>query len=410
MSESTEYIPRADEAGVTWREDDCFENASPVKPSNGAAEADILEDARPWIDVGQTASDADILIGPGRWITRGAGVLLIAYTGTGKSTWTATQSFSWGLGRESLGMRPAAALRSIVFQAEDDAGDLQAMANSIVSELAPSDDERETLRRNVLVITESALTGVEFLQRRVAPTLERYTPDLIWINPLSTYFGSDLNDQREVALFFRNTLNPLLLRHRCTCFGVHHCPKPSKERNGWTGGQLAYAGAGSADMANWAREVITLRETAPGLFEMSLAKRWRKIGWTDNENRPTATRLIAHDRKGGQVWRDVTPDILADLGATPYSDAALLALVPNGGIDRSELVRLASETFSTTERTAVKVVNDARRERRRNRNGTSERFALLDETNRPRKEVYPDKPMGREVIWLTRSRSVSEKR
>jgi DnaB-like helicase N terminal domain/AAA domain len=361
-----------------------------------------IDDAYPWIDASQGASDADILIGPGRWITRGAGVFLVGFTGTGKSTWSATQAFSWALGRESLGMRPTAPLRSLVFQAEDDAGDLAAMAGSILGELAPTEAEREQIRRNVLIITETASTGIEFLKRRVAPALRKHAPDLLWINPISTYFGSDLNDQREVATFFRNTLNPLLLQYRCACIPVHHCPKPSKERSGWSGGQLAYSGAGSADMANWAREVITLKETSPGLFEMSLAKRWRKIGWTDSENRPTATRLIAHDRNGGQVWRDATPAVLEEMGATQYSDAALLTLVPALGIDRAELIRRTADAFAVTERTAVKFVNDARRERRRNVNGRQERCAILKETERPRREVYPDKPAGRPVVWLTK--------
>lgn len=359
-------------------------------------------DAVPWIDAGQTASEADVLIGPGRWLTRGSGVILVGYTGVGKSTWVATQAFSWALGRESLGMRPTAPLKSIVFQAEDDAGDLSEMSRSTLAALAPTAEEREQIRRNVLIITETASTGIEFLTRRVAPALRRHAPDLLWINPISTYFGSDLNDQREVATFFRNTLNPLLLEHRCSCLPVHHCPKPSKERNSWAGGQLAYAGAGSADLANWAREVITLKETSPGLFEMTLCKRWRKVGWTDAENRPTATRLIAHDRTGGQVWRDATPDVLAELGATPYSDAAFLALVPDAGIDRTELVQRVSDTFSLSQTTALRYISDARRERRRSVNGQHQRVALLAETKRLRREVYPDRPEGRAVIWLTK--------
>lgn len=365
--------------------------------------------ACPWIDAGKGASDADILIGPGRWITRGAGVLLVGYTGSGKSTWTATQSFSWALGRESLGMRPNGPLRSLFFQAEDDAGDLETMASSIVAELSPDDVEREQIRRNVLVITESAVTGIDFLNRRVAPALRRYEPDLLWLNPLSTYMGADLNDQRECAAFLRNTLNPFLTKYRCACFVIHHCPKPSKERNSWTGGQLAYAGAGSGDIANWAREVITLRETSPGLFEMTLAKRWRKVGWKDAEGRPTPSRLIVQDRSGGQVWREATKDVLEELGAQPYSDSALLALVPEAGIDRTVLIRSVADRFGVTERTAAKFVANARQERRRNLNGSTLRFALLDEIERPRRDVYPSRPSGRPVVWLTKAASVRER-
>jgi AAA domain len=359
--------------------------------------------ASPWIDAGQMASDSDILLGPGRWLPRGSGAMLIGYTGTGKSTLTATWSFSWAIGRESLGIRPTGRLRSLVFQAEDDAGDLDAMAKSILAELRPSDEELQAIRENVLIITETAITGIDFLRRRVAPALIKFHPDILWLNPLSTYFGSDLNDQREVARFFRNTLNPLLLKHRCLNFNVHHCPKPTKEREGWKGGQLAYSGAGSADLANWAREIITLRETSPGLFELAATKRWRKLGWQDTEGRPTAIRQIAQDRTGGQVWRDATPELLEELGVTPYSVAALLALVPEAGIDRAELIRRGAETFSVTERTAAKYIDGGRREHHRMVNGQTKRCKLFHEMERPRRDVYPDKPSGKPVVWLTKS-------
>jgi hypothetical protein len=358
--------------------------------------------AAPWIDAGLTVSDGDIVLGPGRWGTRGSGISIIGQTGAGKSTLVSTLTFPWAIGRESLGIRPAQRLRSLVFQAEDDDGDLDIMAQSILRELNPSADELQAIRENVLVVSEGSVTGIEFLRTRVAPALRKYRPDVLCLNPLSTYFGSDLNDQEKVARFFRNTLNPLLVKHRCLCIIVHHIPKPTKERSEWKGGQLAYSGAGSADLANWAREVVTLRETGQGLFELTATKRWRKLGWTDSEGRPTATRQIMQDRSGGQVWRDATPQLLEELGAKSYSDTALLALVPDEGIDRSELLRRAAETFSVTERTAAKFVGDARRECRRTLNGKSDRCKLLHETRRPRREVYPESPAGRPVVWLTK--------
>jgi hypothetical protein len=50
-------------------------------------------------------------------------------------------------------MRPNGPLKSLIIQAEDDDGDLGVMAESIVAELKPNDDEREQMRRNVLVLT-----------------------------------------------------------------------------------------------------------------------------------------------------------------------------------------------------------------------------------------------------------------
>jgi hypothetical protein len=58
--------------------------------------------------------------------------------------------------------------------------------------------------------------------------------------------------------------------------------------------------------------------------------------------------------------------------------------------------------FTLTSRTAVKYVNAALRQSRRILDGKPVRCALLKAENRPRKDVYPESPAGRPVVWLTR--------
>jgi hypothetical protein len=360
-----------------------------------------LPPVRPWIDIRAAKSDA-VLIGPGRFLCPGAGVFVIAPSGAGKSTWSATQAFWWAIGRESLGLEPTRPLKSLIFQAEDDDGDLEEMASGVMGAMNCSQEEQAVIRANVLMVTERAATGLRFLREVVAPVLAEVKPDLLWVNPLSAYFGDDLNDQRAVAAFFRNTLNPLLAEYHCLNFTIHHVPKPNKERDGWTGTALSYAGAGSADLSNWAREVIVLKETSPGLFEMTATKRWRKLGWTDAEGKPTPSRLIAHGVNGQQVWRDATREVLADLGAVPYSNTELLALVPDGGMDKAELLRQVAEKFSVTTRTAANYVAGAIRPCNRTVNGKRIRGCLLESQERLRREIYPDSPSGRPVVWLTK--------
>jgi hypothetical protein len=335
-------------------------------------------------------------------LSRGAGLFIIAPSGAGKSTWSATQAFAWGAGRESLGFVPTKPLRSLIVQAEDDDGDLADMRNGIIGALRLTAAERELVRQNVLIVTERSATGIPFLFDVFEPLLRKMHPDLAWINPLSAYFGDNLNDQQAVAGFFRNNLNRMIAKHECAVIPVHHVPKPSKERGDWTGNQLSYSGAGSADLSNWSRETIVLRETAPGLYDMTCTKRWRKLGWTDLDAKPTGTRRIAYGAGGEQYWRDATPDVLAELGAWPYTDAALLELVPAAGIDKAELSRLVVQTFTIAERTARRYVTDATRIKHRRVNGESQKIALLKETTRPRREVYPDAPQGRPVVWLNK--------
>lgn len=365
------------------------------------AEREARPAARPWLDVALPPDDDSILIGPGRWLTRGSGCFITAPTGIGKSTLSATLSYSFALGRECLGFKPARPLKSLIVQAEDDDGDLVAMRAGILYAIQPGKADLDQLRANVLIHTERANTGEKFLSNVVQPLLEANRPDLIWLNPVSAFFGDDLNDQRAVAKFFRNGLNPLLARYGCAAFPVHHTAKPTKEKSGWTDGAAAYLSAGHSDLANWSRETITLREIMPGLFELACSKRWRHLGWTDPEGRPARVRRIAHGEGGLQFWRDATPDILNDMGARPYSDAALVALIPLEGMDKAELVRQAVTEFSIGERTAKNYVADLSRVRTRLVNGTKFKCALVRETERDRKEVYPEKRGNRPVVWLT---------
>jgi hypothetical protein len=154
-------------------------------------------------------------------------------------------------------------------------------------------------------------------------------------------------------------------------------------------------------LANWSRESLTLRETAPGLYQMTATKRWRHLQWRDAEGKLVGYRMIAHG-KGEQVWRDADEVTLEEFGATQYSDSKLLELVPADGIDKAELEKLVSDKFAITERTARSYILGGIRQCRRMRDGKSIKCSILKETKRPRKEVYPDQPANRPVSWITR--------
>jgi hypothetical protein len=361
-----------------------------------------VPEAMPWVDVQPVPSDdTTVLIGPGRFISRGGGVLIVAPTGAGKSTWSATVAFSFALGRAALGLKPNGPLRSLVIQAEDDPGDIAEMKTGVVGELNPTTVEIEKLRQNVLIVTERNRTGLQFLWEVVKPLLERHRPDLLWINPLSAYFGADLNKQDAVAAFLRNGLNPLIAEAQCAAFVIHHTAKPSRERTGWNAGELAYLGSGSADIANWSRETMVLRPVKEGLYEMACTKRWRRLGWQDADGKPTNIKLIAYGRTS-QVWVEATDEVLGDLGVSKYSDSELLELIPEAGIDKKVLIEAAMKTFAVSDRTARSYVSGCIKECERSINGKRVRCALLKEAKRPRKEVYPDGPVNRPVMWLTK--------
>jgi hypothetical protein len=162
-------------------------------------------------------------------------------------------------------------------------------------------------------------------------------------------------------------------------------------------------GSGSSDLANWSRETLVLRPVKNDLYELLATKRWRRLGWTDADGKPTQSRLIAHGRNGRQYWRLVNETDLDELGARPYTDAAALGLVPDAGIDKTRLVELVEQNFTVQNRTARKYVSDLAKPYLRTIGGKRQKCALLSESERVRKDVYPDKPKGPGVIWLMRA-------
>lgn len=367
----------------------------------GASEYKLL--AKPLIHFKPLPDDdPSVLIGPRRWCTRGSGNFLVAYTGIGKSTLTITQSMAFALGKPCLGFAPNGPLKSVIIQSEDDPGDIASMMQGFYDVLQPSPEEIELLEKNILVITENSCTGIRFLNNVVRPALQQYRPDLLWVNPISAYFGGDLKDPALTAEFFRNTLNPMLTEFGAAFWGIHHATKPNKDRAEWQGADLAYLGAGNADLANWSRETVVLREVGDGVFEMVCTKRWRKLGWTDADGNPARSKQIAYGLGGKQYWRLADDADLARVGAQHYTEDRLVALVPDGGIDKADLVKLAANQFKQTDRSVRSHVDDLAASKWRTVDGLRIKGARLKERERSRREVYPDTKGGRAVVWITR--------
>jgi RecA-family ATPase len=68
-------------------------------------------------------NDPDNLIG-NRWLCRGDSFILQGYTGIGKSSLVLQMAMCWTLGRDFFGIKPKRALKILLIQAENNAGDI----------------------------------------------------------------------------------------------------------------------------------------------------------------------------------------------------------------------------------------------------------------------------------------------
>src|SRR5207248_165804 len=75
-------------------------------------------------------------------------------------------------------------------------------------------------------------------------------------------------------------------------------PKDPEQRNSAVASDYAYLGSGSAELANWARAAITLREIENSLFELRAAKRGRRSGLVDANDTPATEVYLRHGERG----------------------------------------------------------------------------------------------------------------
>jgi len=313
-----------------------------------------LPDAVSLVALGERHPDPkDTLLGH-RFLCKKGGLLFVGPSGIGKSSAGVQQDLLWGLGRPAFGIVPARPLRILTIQAENDDGDLGEMVRGVSDALNLTTKDKDAIRNNVLYVSERARTGFSLLVEVIEPLLEKHRPDILRIDPLLAYLGADINDAKETAAFLRNGLNPLLEKYNCGAIINHHTPKViNRDTRGWRPSDWMYAGAGSADLTNWARAILVIDPThATHVFKFIAAKRGGRVGWRYEDGDAKYIRLFCHDTAGGLAWRDATADDELEIeikkpkksgGSKTKED--LYALVPTeAAIPKKALISLAQST------------------------------------------------------------------
>jgi hypothetical protein len=278
-------------------------------------------------------------------------MLFIAPSGVGKSSASTQQDILWALGRPAFGIKPPRPLRLLTIQAENDDGDLAEMTRGICEDLNLGAKDRSLVHEQVIYIKEKVLTGKAFL-RQLRRLVAKYRPDIIRIDPLHAYVGGDVRDPAVTTAFLRNGLNPILVEFHCAAIIVHHTPKTTyRDTTEWTATDWMYAGAGNADLTNWARAILVIDATrVPGIFVFRAAKRGQRIGWADDDGHRVYDRLFCHHAGDAIFWREATDEDMervaqakAKKGEPLKTKEELKALVPlDEAIPKEALIERAN--------------------------------------------------------------------
>jgi RecA-family ATPase len=245
-----------------------------------------------------TENDPNNVLGK-RWLCRGGSLTIVGQSGVGKSSFAMQLGLTFGLGRHFFGIKPVKPLRVAFIQAENDMGDMAEAFRGVVDAMRFSGQDLETLNTNIRFYDETVKTGTDFI-RLARSIIVKHKADLMIADPLLSYAGDDISEQKFMSKFLRNHLNPVLKETGCVWIWLHHMPKPPKgDQSKGTVSDLAYAGAGSADLTNWSREVGVLqRQGDDPTFTFTLTKRGKRSGMVDLMGNPAASIRLRHSQAG----------------------------------------------------------------------------------------------------------------
>lgn len=275
------------------------------------------------LDNYNTNADTNSVLGF-RWLCRAATALWVGQSGIGKSSLCMQASIRWALGLDLFGVFPTYGrkLKSLIIQAENDEGDLAEMFQGVMKNCPiPDGMTRDQLiaelHDRIFLHQDCVNTGPQFASN-VSRLIDEYSPDLVWIDPVHSYTGDDISNQKVASGFLRNMLNPIAARTGVVFNLLHHTGKPStdpKARAHWTDDDFSYAAFGSSELVNAPRAVNVLRGIGDGRYELRFAKRGGRAGaqaWASSEEERIYTKTVFLRHAEGAIYWDQVAEPTAE--------------------------------------------------------------------------------------------------
>lgn len=245
-----------------------------------------------------TENDLNSMIGK-RWLCKGHTCLIVGPSGVGKSTLTMQFAVSWAIGLPVFGVKPKKQLKSLIIQAENDEGDLSEQLRATLNSKPRwnTTEVVEQLDQNLVFIRESVTTGFPFVEK-LQSLIDQHKPDLVWVDPLLSYIGDDLSEQKVASTFLRNWLAPVLESTGVILFLVHHIRKPNATDSAKSSLDLQYLAAGSSEVSNFSRAIIYIESTGDGVCNLHFSKRGKRAEAVDINGKQTILVPIKHSLNG----------------------------------------------------------------------------------------------------------------
>ena len=308
---------------------------------------------------------ADCLLGK-RFLCKDGSWLVVASSGVGKSVLAMQMALYFSLGRILWGMDPHKPRRVVLIQAENNDLDLREPFLSITKQMKLSLEDRAVIQKNLHILSEDVLIGKDFIDY-LSHIHDRYSPEIIIIDPLLSYIGADISRQDVCSIFLRNQLNPVLHKFHSGVIIIHHTGKPIKDKT-FTLSDLSYLGVGSSELTNWARAVSVVKQSSDNddVYELIHTKRGKRSG-------ANITTYLKHSSEGicwEETWKPTPSKKFRTHRISKYDHLGLEYTPPlkhnTNDAARSELItyiisRLRAVGGDVSNENAVRVYNCARR-------------------------------------------------
>jgi AAA domain-containing protein len=256
-----------------------------------------------WIDYcDKEIDDRKFLIGHG-FLEPENFVGLIGASYAGKSTLSAQMSVRFAIGDPCFGVKVKRPLRSIFFQAEDSENKLIRISH-LCRRMALTPGERQLVAKNTAVVTLQGVQDSDAIAE-MERHAEAFKPDVIWVNPLTSFLSKGVYDEVGLNDFIRGSFPEILRKLGCGGVLIQHPPKPSgRNSNEQTIYELQYFGAGMAAITNASRGSLILLPIEGDVFALCGGKGFHELGW--ESDRIHLRRSL--DPEGNMLWEQCEPD------------------------------------------------------------------------------------------------------
>ena len=277
--------------------------SAPLSASEKSTLAQFYKDHPPQ----DLKSISDYVPDPRDWIM-GDGLLerkqvtvMTSMTSSGKSTFAAQLILSLLTGSPLLGRIQVRGKQKVLYmEAEDSYTTLKKDFTSMVEH----DPLGKQAMKEKRLQTHWYAASVDTFFKDLVPVMKDVKPDVLVINPISSYSGGISLVAADEMDLWRDMMHPILHTFNTALLLMSHTKKPLKpgtvaRKDDCIGPTMIYQLFGATTLAQWARAGIELSEIAPGSnkarrFVMNFSKAIERSGLKDESGRELSHLIVEH--------------------------------------------------------------------------------------------------------------------